>query len=300
MMETGSGEMAGTASLLKEKLLRRAPKHGKYPMGIEGLVVTRWYEVNRIETCLSEPSVSVIIQGSKRTMLGSEEYCYDENQCLMAGVDMPSSFYVTDTSPERSLLVLCLDLDKYPITRFAAEVLPPCATGACSYKGSSVADVGPDILYAFLRLVEPLEKLEQIPILGPLIAREIHYRLLIDSQGEFLRRLNILGTRSNQIVQAIMWLWDNYKEPLQVDKLAQKVNVVTSMFHRHLKEVTTLSPLRFHKRLRLYETKCLILTESKDASSASLVVGCENPTQFNREYRRLFGEPPHRDVVRTR
>ena len=161
MMETGSGETARTASLLKEKLLQRAPEHGKYPMDIEGLVITRRHEANRIETCFSKPSVSVIIQGSKRTMLGSEEYCYGENQCLVAGVDMPSSFYVTDASPERPFLALCLDLDKYLITRLAAEVPPPCATGACSYKGLSVADVDPDILHAFLRLVELLEKPEQ-------------------------------------------------------------------------------------------------------------------------------------------
>ena len=233
-------------------------------------------------------------------MLGSEEYCYGENQCLVAGVDMPSSFYVTDASPERPFLALCLDLDKYLITRLAAEVPPPCATGACSYKGLSVADVDPDILHAFLRLIELLEKPEQIPILGPLIVREIHYRLLIGPQGEFLRRLNTLGTQSNQIAQAITWLRDNYREPLQVDKLAQKVNMATSTFHRHFKEVTTLSPLQFHKRLRLYEAKRLMLTESKDASSASLAVGYESPTQFNREYKRLFGEPPHRDVMRMR
>ena len=150
---------------------------------------------------------------------------------------MPSSFYVTDASPERPFLALCLDLDKYLITRLAAEVPPPCATGACSYKGLSVADVDPDILHAFLRLVELLEKPEQIPILGPLIVREIHYRLLIGPQGEFLRRLNTLGTQSNQIAQAITWLRDNYREPLQVDKLAQKVNMATSTFHRHFKEV---------------------------------------------------------------
>ncbi|MFQ9492864.1 MAG: AraC family transcriptional regulator [Bilophila wadsworthia] len=182
MMETGSGETARTASLLKEKLLQRAPEHGKYPMDIEGLVITRRHEANRIETCFSKPSVSVIIQGSKRTMLGSEEYCYGENQCLVAGVDMPSSFYVTDASPERPFLALCLDLDKYLITRLAAEVPPPCATGACSYKGLSVADVDPDILHAFLRLVELLEKPEQSPYWAAIV-REIHYRLFIGPRG---------------------------------------------------------------------------------------------------------------------
>lgn len=108
MMETGNGEAARTAGLLKEKLLQWAPEHGKYPMDIKGLVIKRQHEANRIEICFSKPSVSVIIQGSKRTMLGSEEYCYGENQCLVTGVDMPSSFYVTDASPERPFLALCL------------------------------------------------------------------------------------------------------------------------------------------------------------------------------------------------
>ena len=132
MLETGSGETARTASLLKEKLLQRAPEHGKYPMDIEGLVITRRHEANRIETCFSKPSVSVIIQGSKRTMLGSEEYCYGENQCLVAGVDMPSSFYVTDASPERPFLALCLDLDKYLITRRPARPGPAPTRGSPS------------------------------------------------------------------------------------------------------------------------------------------------------------------------
>ena len=304
MMETGSGETARTASLLKEKLLQRVPEHGKYPMDIEGLVITRRHEANRIETCFSKPSVSVIIQGSKRTMLGSEEYCYGENQWdkidygdVEAAADQGAS---SSEAVRLGRYITLVTSYGNAIDGLAAEVPPPCATGACSYKGLSVADVDPDILHAFLRLVELLEKPEQIPILGPLIVREIHYRLLIGPQGEFLRRLNTLGTQSNQIAQAITWLRDNYREPLQVDKLAQKVNMATSTFHRHFKEVTTLSPLQFHKRLRLYEAKRLMLTESKDASSASLAVGYESPTQFNREYKRLFGEPPHRDVMRMR
>jgi len=149
-------------------------------------------------------------------------------------------------------------------------------------------------------LVELLEKPEQIPVLAPLIIREIHYRLLIGAQGERLRMINMLGTQSNQIARTITWLRDNYKEPLQVDELARKVNMATSTFHRHFRLVTTLSPLQFQKRLRLYEAQRLMLVENEDAAIAALAVGYESPTQFNREYKRQFGEPPHRHVSQLR
>jgi transcriptional regulator GlxA family with amidase domain len=112
--------------------------------------------------------------------------------------------------------------------------------------------------------------------------------------------VNTLGTQSNQIAKTITWLRDNYKEPLQVDALAKKVNMATSTFHRHFREVTTLSPLQFQKRLRLYEAQRLMLVENEDTAIAALAVGYESPTQFNREYKRLFGEPPHRHVNRLK
>jgi len=215
-------------------------------------------------------------------------------------VDMPSSSFITAASPERPFLAVSLLLDKVLITRLAAETPLPSSLGKDSHKGISVASVDPDVLDAFLRLVELLGKPEQIPVLAPLIIREIHYRLLIGPQGGHLRRLNTFGTQSNQIAQAITWLRENFKKPLLVDELAQKVHMATSTFHRHFKEVTTLSPLQFHKRLRLFEAQRLMLAENENASTAGLAVGYESPTQFNREYKRLFGEPPHRDVVRDR
>jgi transcriptional regulator GlxA family with amidase domain len=133
--------------------------------------------------------------------------------------------------------------------------------GNGSYRGISIAEVDPDALAAFLRLVELHEKPEQIPVLAPLIIREIHYRLLVGPQGERLRMVNTHGTQSNQIARSITWLRDNYKEPLQVDELARTVNMATSTFHRHFREVTTLSPLQFQKRLHLYETQRMMLYE---------------------------------------
>jgi transcriptional regulator GlxA family with amidase domain len=164
----------------------------------------------------------------------------------------------------------------------------------------AVVEVDPDVLDAFLRLVELLDRPEQIPVLAPMIIREIHYRLLIGPQGERLRMINTLGTQSNQIARSITWLKENYREPLQVDELARKVNMATSTFHRHFRQVTTLSPLQFQKRMRLFEAQRRMLVENEDASIAALAVGYESPTQFNREYKRQFGEPPHRNVNQIR
>lgn len=298
MTENDRDEVARTNALLKEKLLRHMPGPGKYPTDVEELGLTRREEGNQSENCFYGPSVGIIVQGTKRAVIGSDAYTYGEGQCLVTGVDMPSSFYVVGASPQRPFLAVGLNLDKYLITRLAAEIPP--APDPDSYKGVFVADVDADMLNAFLRLVDLLDKPGQIPVMAPLIIREIHYRLLVGPQGALLRRLNTLGTQSNQIAKAIVWLRSNFREPLSVDSLARQVNMATSTFHRHFKEVTSLSPLQFHKRLRLYEAQRLMLVENRDAAGAGLAVGYESPTQFSREYKRLFGEPPRRNVMGLR
>jgi AraC-like DNA-binding protein len=300
MREINRARLARANNLLKEKLLRWLPEPGRYPTAIEGFMIARRHDAKELENCVYKPLVAVVIQGSKRYVIGSEEYRYGENHCLVIGVDIPSANHVLVASPEKPFLAVTLDLDKYLITQLAAEIPPSSRFENGSYKGVAVAEVDPDVLDAFLRLVELLDKPEQIPVLAPMIIREIHYRLLIGPQGERLRMINTLGTQSNQITKSITWLRENYKEALQVDELARKANMATSTFHRHFRQVTTLSPLQFQKRLRLYEAQRLMLTENEDATIAALAVGYESPTQFNREYKRMFGEPPHRHVSQLR
>lgn len=133
-----------------------------------------------------------------------------------------------------------------------------------------------------------------------MIIREIHYYLLTESQSKFLRQVNTFGTQSNQIARAVSWVRDNYREPLQIEDLAARVNMASSTLHRHFRQVTALSPLQFQKRLRLYEAQRLMLIEGHDTAKASMEVGYESVTQFNREYKRLFNEPPYRDIDRMR
>lgn len=283
-----------------EKLMQHMPNPGNYATGIEALTLHRRDELNVPENCFFNPTISVLVQGRKRTIVGNAEYDYGEGQCLVNSLDLPSSNYVYEASPEKPFLVMALNVNKALATQLAAEIPPQMKVASDEEKNISIARVDPDVLDAFFRLLELLEKPDQIPVLAPMIIREIHYRMLIGPQGGFMRMVNTLGSQSNQIARAISWLKDHFKEPLQVDELAKSVNMATSTFHRHFKEVTTLSPLQYQKRLRLYEAQRLMLVENEYAANACMAVGYESPTQFNREYKRLFGESPSRDISRVR
>jgi AraC-like DNA-binding protein len=211
---------------------------------------------------------------------------------MAVGVDMPSVVHITQASPEKPFLSLSIMLDRYIITQLAAELPPAHDDSNVTGKAAAVAGLMPEMLSAFLRLVELLDAPERIPALAPLIIREIYYYVLTGPLGGGLR----LFTQDNQIVRAISWLRENYREPLRVAVLARRVNMAESTFNRHFHRVTGMSPLQFHKRLRLYEAQRLMLAENKSAETAALEVGYGGPAQFNREYKRQFGEPPHRDI----
>ncbi len=277
-------------------VLKRAPSTGDFPTAVPGLVFHRRDETHKADNCFHTPLASVVIQGRKRSIWGNREYHYGQGESVVNGVDMPSASFITEATPQKPFLVVSLAIDSQLVTKLSAEIPPP-PKGLDSFSTVSIADTGPELLDAYLRLARLLETPEQIPMLAPLIVREIHYRLLIGPQGPQLRLVNTLGSQSNQVARAIDWLKENYKKPLQVDELAQRVNMATSTFPRHFRSVTTLSPLQYQKYLRLYEAQRLMMVEKADALNASLEVGYESPTQFNREYKRLFGQPPHRDVA---
>jgi transcriptional regulator GlxA family with amidase domain len=159
-----------------------------------------------------------------------------------------------------------------------------------------VVDVDPDVLDAFLRLAESFKSPTAQTVLAPMIIREIHYRLLMGPLGSQLRKIHTIGSQSHQIVQALHWLRDNYNKPFTIDDLSKRVNMAPSTFRRCFYQLTTISPLQYQKRLRLYEAQHLMLKEGMDANNAGYSVGYESITQFNREYKRMFGEPPKKNI----
>ena len=163
-----------------------------------------------------------------------------------------------------------------------------------------IAETDEALLDAFYRLISLLDRPERQKIMAPMIINDIHYLLLTSPLGDILRSVNTKGSRNNQIADAIAWLKENYRQPLKIEELAHKFNMAESSFYRHFSKVTSLSPLQYQKRLRLYEAQRLMLSENLDAANAAYEVGYESASQFNREYKRMFGMPPKTNVNRMK
>lgn len=284
-------------NMLKKKLLNLLPAQGMKETDMGGMKIYRHEVANKVERCFYAPVIVVILQGRKHSIVGSEKITYTENECLVTGVDLPISSYLTDVSHDHPLLSITLPIDRFLISQLSYENLPINAEDA-SFKAMSVAVMDENVLGAFLRLVDLIDSPNEAKVLAPMIISEIHYRLLLSPLGQRLRTISAQGSRSHQIAEAIDWLKHNYTEPLKIDALAGRVNMASSTFRRHFKFVTTLTPLQYQKRLRLYDARRLMLIGSHNATSACYAVGYESPSQFNREYKKMFGDPPYKDVLR--
>ena len=219
-MQEQRAELEWINGQLKEKILGRASESGSHPTAISGFHLVRRVQAN--ELCVFyRPFIGLTVQGFKRTIVGKDEYSYGEYHCFVAGVDMPSESYITVASDEEPFLALSLDLDRSLVAQLAAEIPHPARTE--QGMGKSVASwKRRQVMAAFLRLTELLDEPEEIPIMAPMLMREILYRLLLGPQGAWLRTICSLGTASNQVAQAVTWLRENYKAPLQVEELAQR------------------------------------------------------------------------------
>ncbi len=247
-----------------------------------------------------EPSICVIAQGAKRVILGDDTYVYDGHHYLITSVHLPTVVQIIDASEERPYLGLRLKLDMREISQMMVDSNLPAPRVQQSSRGMATGEVTLPLLHAFQRLVALLADEKDIPILAPTIQREIVYRLLVGDQGSRLRQIASAGSQSQQISRTIEWLKGNFAQPLRVDDLSAKAGMSASTFHHHFRSMTALSPLQFLKQLRLQEARRLMLTDHLDAATAAFQVGYESPSQFSREYSRLFGAPPLRDIASLR
>lgn len=285
---------------LKAALLRHLPRAGVITTAVPQLRIGRYNLSRQMPGCFSRPLLGVIVQGTKQGVIGADNYTYREGQCLVAGVDVPNFFQILDVTETRPFLAISLALDRSLLAQLVAKMPPLPGQSGPPVRGISVEETTAELSDALLRLLALLDTPKQIDILAPMILREIHYRLLIGPQGRYLRRLGTHDSHAARIAGAIAWLREHYREPFQVEVLALRAHMAISTFHRHFKAITGLSPLQFHKQLRLYEAQRLMLTGEENATSAGFAVGYESSTQFNREYKRLFGRPPRRDITELR
>ena len=299
-MSKENGETAAALENLSQRIARWTEQGELHTTTIPGLGLFRRIEPSEPVTGMYEPSICLVARGAKRVQLGDEAYVYDAQHYLITSVHLPTVVQVIEASPEKPYLGLRLTFDLRAVSQLMADShLPPPRTQQSS-RGMATGEVTLPLLNAFQRLIDLLGSEEDIPILAPVIQREIVYRLLVGDQGARLRQIATAGSQSQQIARAIEWLKGNFTRPLRIDDLAEQARMSTSTFHHHFRAMTALSPLQFQKQLRLQEARRLMLSDRLDAASAGFQVGYESPSQFSREYSRLFGAPPLQDISSLR
>ncbi len=276
------------------------PKPGDYGTPIAGLGFFRREHPSPPVVCMVEPSIILVAQGEKQLWVGGEGYPYDTSRFLITSLDLPANSEVLVASPEQPCLGLTLKLDLRMLAELIVQGDLPPTRDRSVVKGVGIGSVTPAMLASFERLLALLDEPEAIPVLAPLIQREIHYRLLKSDQAARLRQITSVDGQGYRIAKAIDWLKLNYASALRVEELAARVQMSTPTFHHHFRQLTSMSPLQYQKWLRLNEARRLMLNEHQEVSSAAYQVGYESPSQFSREYSRLFGVPPKRDIAMLR
>jgi AraC-like DNA-binding protein len=277
-----------------------AQTNGDHTTAIPALTLHRRAAPTEPLHCIYHLGLGVVAQGGKQVILGSESLSYMPGQSMLTTIDLPVVSHVTHATSREPFLGMMLRLDARAILQLAAEMDAPRRQRDAVYRTVSIETLGADLLDALLRLVNLLEQPDLVPHLAPLIQQEITVRLLTGPHGPHLRHIVTVGSPSQQIATAVAWLKQNFIEAFRVDDLADRAHMSPSTFRQHFRSVTGVSPLQYQKQLRLQEARQLMLNENHDAGSAAGQVGYESPSQFSREYSRLFGAPPQRDVSRMR
>jgi len=292
--------MDGALEALGKSIARWTDKDGLLVTAISALSLSRRDAPTEPTSYMYEPSLCVIAQGVKRVLLGDDTYVLDVHHYLITSVDLPTVVQVLHASQEQPYLSLLVQLDPREMAQLMVDSHLPPPPPQHSSRGMATGTVTVPLLSACQRLLDLLVAPQDIPILAPLIQREILYRLLVGEQGARLRQIASAGSQSHQIAQAIAWLKSHYILPLRIEDLAAHVHMSPSTFYHHFRTLTTMSPLQYQKWLRLHEARRLMLTERLDAATAAFEVGYASPSQFSREYRRVFGTPPFRDIMSLR
>ena len=284
---------------LVERIAHALPEDGRMEP-LKGLYLVRASSPAKGLFGVIQPSFCVIAQGSKEVLLGDQRYRYDPYRYLLTTVELPFTSQVLEASKELPYLSLRFTLDPTLVSSVMVEGAHISPRNAGDVRGVDVNPLSAELLDAVVRFVRLLDAPAQVPVLAPLITREIVYRLLTGEQGARLRHLAVLGGQRHRIAGVVERIHRELDRPLRVDRVAQDLGMSVSGFHHQFKVVTGMSPLQFQKQLRLQEARRLLLGDDLDAATAGYRVGYDDPSHFNREYKRLFGEPPMRDVERLR
>jgi AraC-like DNA-binding protein len=292
-MEDLRGELVGI-------LGRRAGSDGRHETAIPQLNLYRFSHPTEPAPFLQEPAVYVVVQGRKHLTLGDETYVYDRSQYLAVSMALPVIANVAEASPEEPYLCMTLSVDPRELAALIVETGRRPPRDDDDGRALYVSPLEAPLLDGFLRLLRLLDTPEDIGVLGPLVLRELSYRLLQSEQFGRLAQIAIGDGRLRRVSEAITWIKEHFAEPLQVEALARQVHMSPSALHQHFKAATAVSPIQYQKQLRLQEARRLLLSGAPSAETVAYEVGYASASQFTREYARLFGQPPRRDAEHVR
>jgi AraC-like DNA-binding protein len=285
---------------LTKLIERHTSQDGTLATEIPSLFFSRYSNVTGPTYGVHNPSLCIVVQGMKEVFLAQESFKYGPADYLVASVNLPITGLITEASSEVPYLALKLEFSPSQILDVLREFQMGVDKKGNAKRGMYVSIVDPSLLDAVTRLARLLEKPEEIPVIAPLVTKEIIFRVLQGEYGGVLKQIATEGSLTHQINDVIEHIMNHYDRSLRIEELAEIANMSSSSLHRHFKEVTLMSPIQFQKQLRLQEARTLLLSESQDAVDVAFRVGYESPSQFSREYSRMFGFPPKEDIKRLR
>lgn len=284
---------------LIERMLRAADKDALLEV-FPGVFIYHSSKPTECVPSVFKPAFCVIAQGSKSVLLNDESFDYDSGHYLISTLDLPIVSNVVEASREKPYLNLRIDLDPTLVASVIIESGIKVKKSDAAVKAMDVSPLDADLLDAVVKLVRLLDTPEEMKVLAPLIIHEIVYRLLKGAQGARLSHLITTEGDASRVSTAVQKLREKIDQPLKVENLARELGMSVSGFHHHFKAVTAMSPLQYQKQIRLQEARRLMLGEGMDVASASFRVGYEDPSYFSRDYKKLFGAPPQRDIAKLR
>jgi len=274
--------------------------NGIHATAIPQLEFMRESTAPNILRAVYEPTLCIILQGRKETLLGQETYHYGAAQYIVVTVDLPLSGNIVEATADKPYLCFKLSLDATGLWEIIDQIGHSPDKTERSVRGLFVSDANALLIEGATRLTRLLDTPQDIPFLAPMMIREIYYRLLMGDQNEAVWQIATAGSHMQRIAAVINQIKAEFTKPLSMDDLAKQARMSSATFHRHFKAVTSMSPLQYQKQLRLLEARRLMLAENADATQAAYQVGYESPSQFSREYSRMFGAPPIKDIERLR
>ncbi|MGV2182522.1 AraC family transcriptional regulator [Rhizobium rhizogenes] len=274
--------------------------NGVFWTGIDGFCVMRSSEPKMPHKMIYRPALCVIVQGAKQLMLHDRVIDYAEMQALIISIELPAAGRVIEASPEKPYIAISLEFDVGMMREVMEQLdVPPKPTGGAGL-GIFVEDLSQPLADCLVRLTGLLATPRAIPVLHPAIMREICFWLLTGLNGGEVCKLVLPDSQTRRIADAIRLLRDNFAEPVRIEQLAAAARMSPSSFHQHFKTLTSMTPLQYQKQMRLLEARHLMVAGSANVENAAYRVGYESASQFSREYTRMFGAPPKRDVAEMR